>query len=90
MLDSQAKIAYFDDMIMECTLNPSPDYYAKCANKLALVDVYYNYDHHLVELKYDSVNNCYIVNSIDQAGPSVSKSTEKVIKNLFHHKQTLS
>lgn len=90
LLDSQAKIAYFDDMIMECALDPSPDYYAKYANKLALVDVYYNYDHHLVELKYDSVNNCYIVNSIDQAGPSVSKSTEKVIKNLFHHKQALS
>lgn len=90
LLDSQAKIAYFDDMIMECTLDPSPDYYAKRANKLALVDVYYNYDHHLVELKYDSVNNCYIVNFIDQAGPSVSKSTEKVIKNLFHHRQALS
>lgn len=90
LLDSEIKIAYFDDMIMECTLSPSPEYYAKYANKLALVDVYYNYDHYLVELKYDSVNNYYIVNSIDQAGPSVSKSTEKVIKCLFRHKQVLN
>lgn len=90
LLDSRAKIAYFDDLITECALSPSPDYYAKYANKLALIDVYYKYDHYLVEIKYNSVNNYYIVSSINRIGPAVSKSAEKVIKNLFYHKQALN